>query len=159
MRAADSQTEKLKALRGKVAIANAKIAYHRYLEMLETPRWQALAAAGAAPQRLLWASTGTKDRAYSDVLYVETLIGRDTVNTMPTKTLEAFKDHGVVQLTLTTEVEEARQVLASQERLGLELNKVTDKLVVDGVASFTESFDQLLAAVESKRDEMMGEAA
>ena len=159
VRAADSQTEKLKALRGKVAIANAKIAYHRYLEMVEGPRWQALAADGAAPQRLLWASTGTKDKAYSDVLYVETLIGRDTVNTMPTKTLEAFKDHGVVQLTLTTEVEEARQALASQERLGLDLHKVTDKLVEDGVQSFADSFDQLLAAVASKRDEMMGKAA
>jgi transaldolase/glucose-6-phosphate isomerase len=157
VRAADSQTEKLKAIRGKVAIANAKIAYHRYLEMLESPRWRALADAGAAPQRLLWASTGTKDPAYSDVLYVETLIGRDTVNTMPTKTLEAFKDHGEVQLTLTTEVEEARQVLVSEDRLGLDLKRVTDKLVVDGVQSFSDSFDQLLAAVESKRAEMLGE--
>ena len=157
VRAADSQTEKLKAIRGKVAIANAKIAYHRYLEMLETPRWQALADAGAAPQRLLWASTGTKDPAYSDVLYVESLIGQGTVNTMPTKTLEAFKDHGEVQLTLTTEVEEARQVLVSEDRLGLDLKRVTDKLVVDGVQSFSDSFDQLLAAVASKRAEILGQ--
>ena len=157
VRAADSQTEKLKAIRGKVAIANAKIAYHRYLEMLETPRWQVLADAGAAPQRLLWASTGTKDPAYSDVLYVESLIGQGTVNTMPTKTLEAFKDHGEVQLTLTTEVEEARQVLVSEDRLGLDLKRVTAKLVVDGVQSFSDSFDQLLAAVASKRAEILGQ--
>ncbi|HEY5410697.1 MAG TPA: transaldolase [Caulobacteraceae bacterium] len=157
VRAADSQTDKLKAIRGKVAIANAKIAYQHYLEMLRTPRWKALAAAGAAPQRLLWASTGTKDKAYSDVLYVETLIGPDTVNTMPTKTLEAFKDHGEVAVTLTEDVEGAQQVLASQDRLGLDLQRVTDKLVEDGVQSFSDSFDQLLGAVASKRDQIRGE--
>ncbi len=152
----DAEAEALKAVRGKVAIANAKIAYQHYLEMLKTPRWQALAAAGAAPQRLLWASTGTKDPAYSDVLYVESLIGPDTVNTMPTKTLEAFKDHGKVRQTLTDDVEGAREVMAAQQRLGLDLRCVTDKLVVEGVKSFTESFDKLLAAVASRRTELVG---
>ena len=159
VKAADSQTEKLKALRGKVAIANAKVAYQRYQEMIESPRWKTLAAAGASPQRLLWASTGTKDPAYSDVLYVETLIGPDTVNTMPTKTLEAFKDHGQVRQTLTEDVEGAQQVLAAQERLGLDLDGVTAKLVVDGVKSFSDSFDALLAAVSSKRTQILGRAA
>ena len=91
-----ADTAALKALRGKVAIANAKVAYQRYLELIASARWRALAEAGAAPQRLLWASTGTKDPAYSDVLYVETLIGPDTVNTMPPATMDAFRDHGEV---------------------------------------------------------------
>ena len=159
VKAADSQTEKLKALRGKVAIANAKVAYRRYQEMIESPRWKTLAAAGASPQRLLWASTGTKDPAYSDVLYVETLIGPDTVNTMPTKTLEAFKDHGQVRETLTEDVEGAQEVLAAQARLDLDLDGVTTKLVADGVKSFSDSFDTLLAAVSSKRTQILGRAA
>lgn len=158
-RAADSQTAKLKALRGKVAIANAKIAYQRYLDMLGTARWKALSAAGASPQRLLWASTGAKDPAYSDVLYVETLIGPDTVNTMPTKTLEAFKDHGEVAPTLTQDVDAASDVLVAQARLGLDLDKVTRQLVVEGVKSFSDSFDKLLGAVAAKRDEFLGEKA
>ena len=159
VKAADSQTEKLKALRGKVAIANAKVAYQHYLEMMDGPRWKALTAAGAAPQRLLWASTGTKDPAYSDVLYVESLIGPDTVNTMPTKTLEAFRDHGEVRPTLTEDVEGARDILAAQERLDLNLDGVTTRLVVDGVKSFTDSFDTLLGAVSSKRTQILGRAA
>ena len=159
VKAADSQTERLKALRGKVAIANAKVAYRRYQEMTQTPRWKVLAAAGASPQRLLWASTGTKDPAYSDVLYVETLIGPDTVNTMPTKTLEAFKDHGKVSQSLTEDVEGAEEVLAAQARLDLNLDGVTARLVVDGVKSFSDSFDTLLAAVSSKRTQILGRAA
>ena len=159
VKAADSQTEKLKALRGKVAIANAKIAYQRWLEMMAGERWKALTAAGASPQRLLWASTGTKDAAYSDVLYVETLIGADTVNTMPTKTLDAFKDHGKVSPSLTEDVEGAQDVLAAQERLGLDLDGVTRKLVEGGVKSFSDSFDTLLAAVSSKRTQILGRAA
>ena len=157
--AGDAEAEALKGLRGKVAIANAKVAYQRYLEMLQTPRWQGLAGAGASPQRLLWASTGTKDPSFSDVLYVDTLIGPDTINTMPTKTLEAFKDHGLVRQTLTEDVDAARQVLADQERLGLDLQGVTEKLVVDGVKSFSDSFDQLLGAVSSKRTQILGQAA
>ena len=159
VKAADSQTEKLKALRGKVAIANAKVAYQRYLEMIGGERWKRLEAAGAAPQRLLWASTGTKDRAYSDVLYVETLIGKDTVNTMPTKTLEAFKDHGKVAATLTEDIEEAQKVLEAQERLDLDLKGITEGLVTEGVGSFSEAFDKLLGAVASKRTQILGKAA
>ncbi len=142
-----------------MAIANAKVAYQHYLEMMDGPRWKALTAAGAAPQRLLWASTGTKDPAYSDVLYVESLIGPDTVNTMPTKTLEAFRDHGEVRPTLTEDVEGARDILAAQERLDLNLDGVTTRLVVDGVKSFTDSFDTLLGAVSSKRTQILGRAA
>ncbi|HZL00157.1 MAG TPA: bifunctional transaldolase/phosoglucose isomerase [Caulobacteraceae bacterium] len=147
----------LKAVRGKVAIANAKIAYQRYLEMIATPRWQALAAAGAAPQRLLWASTGTKDPAYSDILYVATLIGADTVNTMPPKTMDAFRGHGVVTASLTDDVEGARRILAETGRLGLDLAGVTSALVADGVTKFAEAFDQLLGAVATKRAAMLGD--
>ncbi len=159
VKAGDPRSEELKALRGKVAIANAKIAYQRYIDMIGTSRWKALSAAGAAPQRLLWASTGAKDPAYSDVLYVESLVGPDTVNTMPTKTLEAFKDHGQVRQTLNEDVDAATDVLTAQAHLGLGLDDVTRELVTEGVKSFTESFDKLLGAVRSKRDEMMGKAA
>ncbi len=154
---AGPRAEDLRALRGKVAIANAKVAYQRYLEMIETPRWKALEAAGAAPQRLLWASTGAKDPAYSDVLYVETLIGPDTINTLPVKTLDAFRDHGSVRPSLTEDLDEAQAVLAAAERLGLDLNGVTDRLVVDGVRLFAEAFDKLLGAVAGKRVQMLGD--
>jgi transaldolase/glucose-6-phosphate isomerase len=154
---AGSQAADLKALRGKVAIANAKIAYQRYQEMLDTPRWKALAAAGAAPQRLLWASTGTKDPAYSDILYVENLIGAGTINTMPVKTLDAFRDHGTVRPSLTEDLDEARGVLAAAERQNLDLKGVTDRLVVDGVRQFAEAFDKLLAVVALKRAEILGD--
>ena len=155
--AAGDAAEDLKSLRGKVAIANAKIAYQHYLELVASPRWAALAAAGASPQRLLWASTGTKDKAYSDVLYVDTLIGPDTVNTMPPATMDAFRDHGVVRETLTENVEGARAVMAEVERLGLDLNKVTHDLVVDGVKTFSEAFDKLLGAVADKRAKFLGD--
>ncbi|HEY3694139.1 transaldolase [Phenylobacterium sp.] len=142
--------ERLQALRGKVAVANAKMAYREYLRLIETPRWKVLATAGARPQRLLWASTGTKDPAYSDVLYVESLIGPDTVNTMPPKTMDAFRDHGRVALTLTQDVPEAERVLAEAERLGLDLPGVTRDLVTDGVKLFSDSADKLLDAVRAK---------
>jgi transaldolase/glucose-6-phosphate isomerase len=147
----------LRAIRGKVAIANAKIAYARYLELIETPRWKALADAGAAPQRLLWASTGAKDPTYSDVLYVDTLIGRETVNTMPPKTLDAFRDHGKVSASLTADLGDAKAVLAETERLGLDLPGVTETLVSDGVKKFAQAFDALLGAVADKRASMLGE--
>ena len=152
----DPDAAALKALRGKIAIANAKNAYQHYLALVATPRWQALAAAGAAPQRLLWASTGTKDPAYSDVLYVESLIGRDTVNTLPPATLAAFGGHGTVRQTLTEDVAGALAVLADAERLGLDLTGVTDALVIDGVQKFAQSFDDLLAAVAGKRATILG---
>ncbi len=154
--AGDPETTALKALRGKVAIANAKDAYQRYLALIETPRWRALAAAGARPQRLLWASTGTKDPAYRDTLYVDTLIGPDTVNTMPPKTLAAFHDHGEPRATLTEDVAGARHVLAEADRLGLDLPGVTRALVDDGVGKFSQAFDTLLGAVAKRRASALG---
>jgi transaldolase/glucose-6-phosphate isomerase len=148
--AGDPEAEALKTLRGKVAIANAKAAYHWYLEFIASDRWQALAAKGAMPQRLLWASTGTKDPAYPDTLYIDSLIGPDTVSTMPVKTMDAFRDHGVVEPTLTRDVDDARRILAETERLGLKLDEVTDRLVDEGVAAFAKSFDTLIAAIAQK---------
>ena len=147
----DAQAEALKAMRGKVAIANAKSAYAWYQDFIRSERWQALAAKGAQPQRLLWASTGVKDPAYPDTLYIDTLIGPDTVNTMPPKTMDAFRDHGTVAQTLTDGLDEAREALAEAERLGLDLSGVTGTLVLEGVASFTKAFDDLLGAMAQKQ--------
>jgi transaldolase/glucose-6-phosphate isomerase len=149
--AGDAESDALKAVRGKVAIANAKLAYQWFLDFSKSDRWQALAAKGAQPQRLLWASTGTKDPAYPDTLYIDTLIGADTVNTMPPKTMDAFRDHGTVADTLAADVDDARHVLAEAERLGLDLNGVTDTLVEEGVASFAAAFDDLLGSIAKKQ--------
>jgi transaldolase/glucose-6-phosphate isomerase len=157
VKAGDHESEALAALRGKVAIANAKLAYQYYLHLFASDRWQALAARGARPQRLLWASTGTKDPAYSDVMYVEALIGRDTINTMPPKAIEAFLDHGVTTASLTADIEEERRVLSEAERLGLDLPGVTADLVIDGVAKFSVAADALLGAIAKTRSEMLGE--
>lgn len=147
----DPEAETLKGLRGKVAIANAKMAYQWFLDFEKSDRWQALAAKGAQPQRLLWASTGVKDKAYPDTLYVDTLIGRDTVNTMPPATMDAFRERGTVADTLNQDVEEARRVLAEADRLGLNLTGVTDTLVAEGVASFAKAFDDLLGSIAAKQ--------
>ncbi len=147
----------LKALRGKVAIANAKMAYGHYQELVASPRWQALAAKGALPQRLLWASTGVKDKAYSDVMYVEQLIGPDTVDTIPPATMDAFRDHGTAADTLAKGMDEASQVLAQADAAGLDLPGVTEALVTDGVALFAEAADKLLGAVADKRVKMLGD--
>jgi transaldolase len=158
LKSADGPTAaRLTAVRGKVAIANAKIAYQHYLELVGSGRWRALASAGAAPQRLLWASTGTKDPAYSDVLYVEALIGPDTVNTMPPKTLAAFRDHGKVVPSLTQAAEEAARTLAEAEALGLDLGGVTNTLVDEGVDAFAKAFEDLLGAVGEKRARIAGD--
>ena len=149
----DAEAEALKAVRGKVAIANAKLAYAWYEEFIASDRWQALAAKGAQPQRLLWASTGTKNPDYPDTLYLDTLIGKDTVNTVPPKTMDAFRDHGTAAETLTEDVDGARHTLAEAERLGLDLNGVTDTLVEEGVASFSAAFDTLLGAIAAKHPE------
>ena len=146
----DAEAEALKAVRGKVAIANAKLAYQWYLDFLKSPRWQALAAKGAQPQRLLWASTGVKDPAYPDTLYIDTLIGADTVNTMPPKTMDAFRDRGTAAATLTADIDDARRVLAEADRLGLDLDGVTGTLVQEGVASFVKAFDDLLGSIAAK---------
>ena len=139
-----------KALKGKVAIANAKMAYQWYLDFIKSDRWLALAAKGAMPQRLLWASTGTKNPDYPDTLYLDTLIGPNTVNTVPPKTMDAFRDHGTPAETLTQDVAGARHVLAETERLGLDLDGVTATLVEEGVHSFAKAFDDLLAAIAAK---------
>ena len=144
-------TDEAKGVRGKVAIANAKLAYAWYLDFIASERWQALAVKGASPQRLLWASTGVKDPVYPETLYVDTLIGPDTVNTMPPKTMDAFREKGIVAQTLTQDVEGARRMLAEAERLGLDLNGVTDRLVEEGVAAFAKSFDDLLGAIAKKQ--------
>ena len=151
----DPQSQALKALRGKVAIANAKSAYAWYLQMIRSERWRALAARGAMPQRLLWASTGTKDPAYPDTLYVDTLIGPDTVNTMPPKTMDAFRDHGVTAMTLTDGLDDAKKVLSEADRLGLDLPGVTQALVLDGVKQFSDAADALLKAVAAKRADFL----
>jgi len=154
--AGDKDADALKALRGKVAIANAKMAYQWYLDFVKSDRWQKLAAKGAQPQRLLWASTGTKDPAFPDTLYVDSLIGPDTVNTIPPKTMDAFRDHGTVARTLDANVDEAKKVLAEAERLGLDLDGVTTKLVEDGVKLFADAADTLLGAIAAKKDKMAG---
>ena len=144
-------TDEAKSLSGKVAIANAKVAYAWYQDLIASDRWKRLAEKGAMPQRLLWASTGTKNPAYSDVLYIDELIGPDTVNTMPQKTMDAFRDHGVVKAALTQDIEGARTILNKAEGLGLDLDGVTRDLVTDGVKLFSASFDTLLGAVDEKR--------
>ena len=144
-------TEEAKALRGRVAIANAKLAYAWWQAFVASPRWQMLAAKGARPQRLLWASTGVKDPGYPETLYVDALIGPETVNTIPPKTLDAFREKGTVAQTLTQDVDGARRVLEEAERLGLDLDGVTTQLVEEGVASFAKSFDDLLAAIAKRQ--------
>jgi transaldolase/glucose-6-phosphate isomerase len=157
VKAGDAQSEALKSLRGKVAIANAKLAYAWYEAMIASDRWKALAAKGAMPQRLLWASTGVKDPAYPDTLYIDELIGPDTVNTMPPKTMDAFRDHGTAAPALTADLDAARHVIAETRRLGLDLDGVTAALVDDGVKQFADAFDALLGAVAGKRAEILGD--
>jgi transaldolase/glucose-6-phosphate isomerase len=139
------------ALLGKVAIANARLAYAHYQSLVSGARWRALAAAGAMPQRLLWASTGTKNPRYRDVVYVEELIGPDTVNTVPPATLDAFRDHGVVRASLAAGVEDARAVMDALAGLGISIDAVTDALLADGVKLFADAFAKLLGAIEKRR--------
>src|ERR1700676_4477564 len=146
---------RLNALKGKVAVANAKLAYQRYKRLFDGARWQALAAKGAKPQRLLWASTGTKNKAYSDVLYVEELIGPDTVNTIPVATMDAFRDHGKIADTLADNVADAQRVLGDLGRAGISLDAVADKLVEEGVRLFADAADKLFAAVAEKRSKIL----
>lgn len=137
-------------LRGKAAIANAKLAYRLFRESFAGPRWQALAAKGAQLQRPLWASTSTKNPAYRDVLYVEQLIGPDTVNTMPPATLEAFRDHGVTAKTVDENLDGAEREISDLAACGIPLVNVTDQLLADGLTSFQKSFDTLIAGLEAK---------
>jgi transaldolase/glucose-6-phosphate isomerase len=151
-----TEKERLAALKGKVAIANAKLAYQEYKRLFSGPRWDKLAAKGAKPQRLLWASTGTKNKDYSDVLYVEELIGPNTVNTVPPATLDAFRDHGKPRDSLEENVEDAKRVLAELEKSGISLDAITADLVKDGVKQFADAADKLYGAVAHKRATVLG---
>jgi transaldolase len=142
------------ALKGKVAVANAQLAYERFLGLFGSDQWRTLEAAGARVQRPLWASTGTKSPDYSDVLYVETLIGPDTVNTMPVPTIEAFLDHGVVARTVDQDFAGAHEIADALADLGVSLEDVTTTLETEGINTFVKSFDDLLAGVESKRQSL-----
>lgn len=138
-------------LQGQIAIANAQLAYQEYQEIFGSTHFAALRAAGARPQRLLWASTSTKNPAYPDLLYVDRLIGPDTVNTMPPATYAAFRDHGTIAPTLEQDVETALARLAALPALGIDLGAITDQLEIDGINAFIHSFDTLLAALDAKR--------
>lgn len=151
-----SEKERLTALKGKVAIANAKLAYQDYKRLFAGPRWEKLQAKGAKPQRLLWASTGTKNKDYSDVLYVEELIGPNTVNTVPPATLDAFRDHGTPRDSLEENIDDARRVLAELEKSGISLDAITTELVKDGVKLFADAADKLYGAVAHKRAVVLG---
>jgi transaldolase / glucose-6-phosphate isomerase len=152
-----TEKERLAALKGKVAIANAKLAYQEYKKLFSGARWEKLAAKGAKPQRLLWASTGTKNKDYSDVLYVEELIGPNTVNTVPPATLDAFRDHGKPRDSLEENVEDAKRVLAELEKSGVSLDAITAELVKDGVKQFADAADKLYGAVAHKRATVLGQ--
>jgi transaldolase len=143
------------ALVGKTGIANAKLAYQRFQQIFSGPRWEKLAAAGARVQRPLWASTGTKNPAYSDVYYIDTLIGPDTVNTMPPVTFDAFRDHGKPVVTLLDGMAEAHQLFADLSRLGIDFTTVTQELTAAGVKLFADSYNNLMAVIERRRDEVV----
>jgi len=155
----EAERAKLQALLGQVANANAKVAYQRFLAVFGSERFAKLKAAGAKVQRPLWASTGTKNKAYSDVLYVDNLIGPDTVNTMPQATIEAFEDHGMLQRTLDSGVDEAERVLRDLAEVGISLDGITDKLQTDGVESFAKSFNEIADITAKKADEIRATAA
>ena len=142
-------------LNGKLAIANAKLAYQNYLEAFAGPRWEALEAKGATKQRCLWASTSTKNPDYRDVMYVEELIGPETVNTMPEETIRAFQDHGKVELTLTKDVDAAHKLFAELAAVGIDYDDVSDTLEREGVQKFSDSFRELLDGISSKRGELV----
>ncbi|UGS37940.1 transaldolase [Capillimicrobium parvum] len=154
---ADKRLEKLgnKELQGKLAIANAKLAYEAYKEIFAGDRWEALKAKGASPQRCLWASTSTKNPAYRDVIYVEELIGPETVNTMPIQTVKDFQDHGRVERTIDKDVDAAHQVFKDLEAAGVDYEDVTNTLELEGVEKFKDSMHELLAGIEAKRDSMV----
>lgn len=141
-------------LMGKVAVANSKVVYQRFQDLFHGDAFADLSAAGAKPQRLLWASTSTKNPAYPDTLYIDELIGTETVNTIPQSTVDAFRDHGTPAATLETNVDEAQQVLQNLAALQIDLHAITEQLQVDGVASFAKSFDSLLATISEKQAAM-----
>jgi transaldolase len=154
-KATGSDRDRILALRGKAAIANAKRAYRLFREQFSTSRWKALAAKGARVQRPLWASTSTKNPAYRDVMYVEELIGPETVNTMPPATIDAFRDHGVVARTVDANLDAADRHIAELEQLGVSMDEVTAKLLADGITSFQKSFDSLVQGLERKAAQLV----
>jgi len=147
-----SKRDEVRALLGKVAIANAKLAYQDWKDACQSERWRALARRGAHVQRLLWASTGTKDSRFSDVMYVEELIGLDTVDTIPPATLKALRDHGKAEDRLEQGIEEAKQTMAALQDAGISIDAITDRLLHEGVDAFVKSFDKLIAAIDKKRE-------
>jgi transaldolase len=147
-------TEEAISLRGKLAIANAKLAYERYKRIFSGDRWERLAAKGASKQRCLWASTSTKNPEYRDVMYVEELIGPETVNTMPLETIEAFQDHGVVAETLERELDDAHRLLDDLKRVGVDYDDVVDTLEREGVQKFSDSLHELLDGIRAKQREL-----
>src|SRR5712671_6175218 len=149
---------KLQGILGKVAIANGKLTYEAYQQIFSSPRWKALAAKGAQTQRVLWASTSTKNPAYRDVLYVEEMIGPDTVDTIPPATFDAFRDHGKARSTLEENLAAAENMMAKLSQFGISLDEVTTKLTSEGVKLFADAFDELLAAAEKKRVASLGTA-
>ncbi len=149
-KAPPAEKERLQMLKGRAAIGNAKLAYRLFRQKFAGPRWETLAKQGARVQRPLWASTSTKNPAYRDVMYVEELIGPDTVDTMPPATIEAFKDHGVVARMVDKKVAVAEAVLTEIEAVGIPMRDVTEQLLVEGIASFQKSFDELIAGLEAK---------
>jgi len=144
----ESKRALLSSIHGKIAIANAKLTYKKYQELFSGPRWQALASKGAQTQRLLWASTSTKNPKYRDVLYVEELIGADTVDTIPPATFDAFRDHGKLRNSLSEDLPGAQKTMSDLEKAGISMKEVTDKLLEDGVKIFHESFVKLIAATD-----------
>jgi transaldolase len=142
-------------LKGKLAVANAKLAYQNYLETFAGPRWTALESKGATKQRCLWASTSTKNPEYPDVMYIDELIGPDTVNTMPEETILAFQDHGRVAPTLTQDVDGARKLFDDLVAAGVDYDDVTETLEREGVQKFSDSFDELMDGIKSKRGELV----
>jgi transaldolase len=157
MKQGGKQAEIADSLRGEVAIASAKIAYQIYKEVFSTERFQKLATKGARAQPVLWASTSTKNPSYSDVKYVEALIGQDTINTLPMETLDAYRDHGDPASRLEQGVDKARKVLDMLPEVGIDLMKVTQQLEDEGIEKFVKPFDKLITALEEKRKEALAE--
>jgi len=149
------KTPKADALKGRIGIANAKIVYQHFKDAFLTERWQRLEEKGARLQRVLYGSTGTKNPDYSDVMYVENLIGPNTVNTIPPKTLEAFLDHGAVALTLESDLDEARAQLNDLAELGINLEEVTQQLLDEGVDNFVKPYDELIKTLTEKKEALI----
>jgi transaldolase len=154
----DAERQKLQALLGKAAVANAKIAYERFLAVFGSDRFKKLQAAGAKVQRPLWASTGTKNKAYSDIMYVQDLIGPDTVNTMPPATIDAFRDHGVVRRTVDEGLADAHQAMRDLADAGISIDEVTDELQREGVEAFSKSFQQITDTTAEKAGKLKAKA-